>query len=416
MDISVAIAQGFHNAPRLYGDKTVRRPTRITGIKSGLKAAGQEFGYGIYDGWTGLVKHPYHGAKEGGALGFAKGMGKGVGGWVLKDLAAPFGLFGYTLKGIQKQLTRGRQPTAFIEHARIIQGEKDLRELSTEQRNEVTAQVMKAWKIIAEIQKKKHNLKEQGIRGRMEVYQTERRWERHGVFENVEQAARALKAERDGEDFEEVFKAHRRSLRRARRPRKNPLQDGEKETENEKTKEQSGKNEGRAKETGKAASGPKNQPNGTVLAGGHTGTDVQDLATATGPPAAEALLKPITAKPTHSSNPAGTASENTNATSARSTPSTAASTTPAARKSSEAWPPRIWVPAEGSQLDGAPLEERIKVEGEGAVMNGTLDANLDRSAVPEEGTSKVNGYGNGTPALVNGKGQMGRSVSASAVA
>ena len=61
LDLSVAVAQGFHNAPRLYGDTTVRRPTRITGMKSGLKAAGEEFAYGVYDGVTGLVTQPYYG-------------------------------------------------------------------------------------------------------------------------------------------------------------------------------------------------------------------------------------------------------------------------------------------------------------------------------------------------------------------
>jgi len=69
MDLSLAVAQGFHNAPRLYGDTTVRRPIRITGIKSGLKAAGDEFVFGIYDGFSGLVVQPYKGAREKGATG-----------------------------------------------------------------------------------------------------------------------------------------------------------------------------------------------------------------------------------------------------------------------------------------------------------------------------------------------------------
>jgi hypothetical protein len=32
MDLTLAITQGFHNAPRLYGDETVRRPPRVTGF------------------------------------------------------------------------------------------------------------------------------------------------------------------------------------------------------------------------------------------------------------------------------------------------------------------------------------------------------------------------------------------------
>lgn len=79
MDLSLAVAQGFHNAPRLYGDETVRRPVRITGIRSGLVASRNEFFYGIYDGFTGVVTQPYHGAKERGVLGFVDGVGMGFG-------------------------------------------------------------------------------------------------------------------------------------------------------------------------------------------------------------------------------------------------------------------------------------------------------------------------------------------------
>ena len=48
MDVSLAVAQGFHNAPRLYGDE-VRRPARITGFHSGMQAAGKELALGFYD-------------------------------------------------------------------------------------------------------------------------------------------------------------------------------------------------------------------------------------------------------------------------------------------------------------------------------------------------------------------------------
>ena len=41
MDFTLAIARGFHNVPKLYGDKTVRAPDRVTGIQSGLKTAGK---------------------------------------------------------------------------------------------------------------------------------------------------------------------------------------------------------------------------------------------------------------------------------------------------------------------------------------------------------------------------------------
>ena len=41
MDFTLSLAKGFHNAPRLYGDTSVRPHEHITGFQSGLKAAGK---------------------------------------------------------------------------------------------------------------------------------------------------------------------------------------------------------------------------------------------------------------------------------------------------------------------------------------------------------------------------------------
>ena len=41
MDFTLSLAKGFHNAPRLYGDPSVRPHERITGFQSGIKAAGK---------------------------------------------------------------------------------------------------------------------------------------------------------------------------------------------------------------------------------------------------------------------------------------------------------------------------------------------------------------------------------------
>lgn len=47
----------------------------------------QEFGYGIYDGVSGLFTQPINGAKQEGVGGFIKGFGKGIGGFLLKPHA-----------------------------------------------------------------------------------------------------------------------------------------------------------------------------------------------------------------------------------------------------------------------------------------------------------------------------------------
>lgn len=84
MDFTLGLARGFHNAPKLYGDDTVRPQEKVTDFQSGLKAAGREFRYGMFDGITGLVTQPLRGAEKEGTAGLLKGIGKGIAGVVLK--------------------------------------------------------------------------------------------------------------------------------------------------------------------------------------------------------------------------------------------------------------------------------------------------------------------------------------------
>ena len=41
MDFTLALARGFHNAPKLYGDESVRRAGKVTDFQSGLREAGK---------------------------------------------------------------------------------------------------------------------------------------------------------------------------------------------------------------------------------------------------------------------------------------------------------------------------------------------------------------------------------------
>ena len=41
MDFTLGIARGFHNAPKLYGDESVRQADKVTNLQTGLKAAGK---------------------------------------------------------------------------------------------------------------------------------------------------------------------------------------------------------------------------------------------------------------------------------------------------------------------------------------------------------------------------------------
>jgi len=102
----------------------VRPEARVTGFHSGLKAAGKEFSYGVYDGITGLVTQPIKGAKQGGAAGALKGLGRGIGGLILKNGAAVWAIPAYAMKGIHREIVKlGTKDVAgYISSARAAQG------------------------------------------------------------------------------------------------------------------------------------------------------------------------------------------------------------------------------------------------------------------------------------------------------
>ncbi|KAI9779475.1 MAG: hypothetical protein M1816_003501 [Peltula sp. TS41687] len=160
LDFTLALARGFHNAPKLYGDKTVREIDRVTGFQSGLKAAGKEFGYGFYDGISGVVTQPIQGAKEEGAAGFVKGIARGLGGMILKPGAAIWGLPGYTFKGVYKEVQKLFGPSIgnYIIAARTAQGYEDLQSCTQTER----ADIIKRWQSLQdEIRKAKQTFVEE---------------------------------------------------------------------------------------------------------------------------------------------------------------------------------------------------------------------------------------------------------------
>ncbi|KFZ05117.1 hypothetical protein V501_08661 [Pseudogymnoascus sp. VKM F-4519 (FW-2642)] len=218
IDLSTAVAQGFHNAPRLYGDETVRRPTRITGIQSGLKAGGKEFIFGIYDGWTGLVLQPYDGAVRDGPVGFIKGTGMGLMGFVLKNLSAVIGPFAYTAKGAQKELHKGQQPTQFLRRARIIQGQRDLVALSDEKRAVESKRVAHGWAVMEELWHEMAEERRDGLFGNIKAVRERKTWRMEVRFDNIFMAEKALEAlhRGDGECLETIFEHQRRQMEEER--------------------------------------------------------------------------------------------------------------------------------------------------------------------------------------------------------
>ncbi|KAH7070679.1 putative glucosyl/glucuronosyl transferase [Paraphoma chrysanthemicola] len=153
MELSVSMTKGFHNVPKLWGDDTVRPQERVTDLKSGMKAVGREFGYGWYDGVTGLVTQPWQGARKDGTGGFFKGMGKGVAGFITKPGAACFSVLGYSMKGVHKEVQKqfGNNPQTYIITSRTAQGYEEWLQSSEEEKEDVIVR----WKLIQKYLKKK---------------------------------------------------------------------------------------------------------------------------------------------------------------------------------------------------------------------------------------------------------------------
>jgi hypothetical protein len=86
VDVPLALADGARAVPQLYGQQVRERPP-ITGWKSGAREGGRNLVEGLAGGVADLVVQPYRGAREGGALGAAVGVGKGVVSMTAKSLS-----------------------------------------------------------------------------------------------------------------------------------------------------------------------------------------------------------------------------------------------------------------------------------------------------------------------------------------
>ncbi|KAI1092424.1 glycosyltransferase family 1 protein [Rostrohypoxylon terebratum] len=221
VDLFLSLAQGFHNAPRLYGDDTVRRPIRVTDIRSGLKAAGCEFIYGIYDGFTGLVRLPIRGAREDGVKGAIAGVAMGLTGFVLKDIAALIGPIGYTLKGIAKQCERGKQPVKCLRRARIIQAQREFSTLNETELKETVEAIRKGWQVIRNLadlirlEKEKKQLLPCFDRKKSNKAMSVKslvKYAKGPAFESVTIAEKAIQAMTRGESVDAVLKKRGKSM------------------------------------------------------------------------------------------------------------------------------------------------------------------------------------------------------------
>ncbi|KAI1740451.1 hypothetical protein F4680DRAFT_118973 [Xylaria scruposa] len=139
MNFCLGLARGFRNAPNLYNDDTVRPTEKVTSLSSGLKVAGKEFGYGLFDGITGLVTQPLKGAEKEGGAGLIKGFGKGIGGLIFKPAAGFWGIPAYAMAGVHAEIRTlfAQSAQKYIVASRISQGNMDFNDSSVEEREDI---------------------------------------------------------------------------------------------------------------------------------------------------------------------------------------------------------------------------------------------------------------------------------------
>jgi hypothetical protein len=150
-------------------------------IRSFANHEPQEFGFGLYDGITGIVTDPLKGAKKEGAAGFVKGVGQGIMSVPFRVLGGAWAVPGYAMKGLYQEMikNKGKSVQNYIIAARIAQGYEEANGMSDKDRDAIVSQ----WKYVKVGIKKKKNLGEDQMDSLHSLVQDKRkrrqeRWER----------------------------------------------------------------------------------------------------------------------------------------------------------------------------------------------------------------------------------------------
>lgn len=116
----------------------------------------QQFGFGLYDGITGIVTDPYKGAKKEGGIGFVKGVGRGIMSVPFRVMGGAWSVPGYAMKGLYQEMvkSKGKSVQNYIIAARIAQGYDEASSVTQDERDEI----VKKWSHMKWGIKKKRNV------------------------------------------------------------------------------------------------------------------------------------------------------------------------------------------------------------------------------------------------------------------
>ncbi|KAG9091238.1 hypothetical protein FS749_016687 [Ceratobasidium sp. UAMH 11750] len=114
--------EGVHNAPKLYGGG-VQELGKVNGVGSGLVEGGKGLAYGLYDGFTDMVRQPAKGFVENGVVGAVAGVAIGSSNCIMKPIAGLMAAFSLPMEGavkdartlFRKQIRKERCATRYAE-------------------------------------------------------------------------------------------------------------------------------------------------------------------------------------------------------------------------------------------------------------------------------------------------------------
>lgn len=103
VDLPLAMTEGLRAVPKAYGAPTKEHGS-VEGFRSGVSVAGKTFANDMAGGLTDVFKHTYHGKREEGAAGAAKGLGKGAVSFLTKTSGALLGLVAFPAQGVYRSI------------------------------------------------------------------------------------------------------------------------------------------------------------------------------------------------------------------------------------------------------------------------------------------------------------------------
>lgn len=124
VDIPLALTEGLRAIPHLYGEPTPKHEA-VNSFRSGVSVAGKTFYEGMTRSVTDIFTYTYHGKRDEGAAGAAKGLVKGTASFVTKSSSAALGLVAFPAQGVYRSIwARAHEtPVQGVVAAKVVEGD-----------------------------------------------------------------------------------------------------------------------------------------------------------------------------------------------------------------------------------------------------------------------------------------------------